>query len=143
MKNKNTSLRNEQELSLFIPGPEGISWNETIGNFYYFAKISYRDAVTLCEQYLVHNDMRDPDAAIEEVLTERMDPVVGMLLFFEKHGMPANVSQDIRDCDLLHRTKDDVIKELTPEARKMRLRKISSRKRRDDYKKNGYSIIVD
>lgn len=143
MKKNTTSLRDEQEPLFLVPGKKGIDWNASKGNFIHLAKIAYSISVAQCEKYVINDDMRDPDAMIDEALRDNMDPIVNILKHYEEHGLPYSIAEEIRNCDWLRMTRNDVVKALSPEAQKMRKRKLALRKQRDERKKNGNTVIID
>lgn len=83
--------------------------------------------------------MRDPDVVILESLRDNIEPVIKILEYYEKMGMPSTIAEEIRSCDWLNMTKEDIIKTLSPEAQAMRLKKIRLRKRREERSKNSLS----
>ena len=132
MKKTNTSLIDEQEAMFLVPGKKGTNWKATKGNFFHLAKVTYYFTVAQSEKYILIDDMRDPDAVIDETLRENMYPIVELLKYFEANGMPFIIGNEIRNCDWLKMAKKDVIKELSAEAKGMRKRKLALRKGRDE-----------
>jgi len=143
MHKKNTSPHDEQEIPFPVPTPKGIDWKATQWNFFHLSKVAYYFSVTQCEKYVGNDDMRDPDATIDGTLRDNLDPVISILQYYELTGMPKSISEEIRDCDWLNMTKRDVIKMLSPEAKKMRTIKIRARARREERRKNGFVGSVE
>jgi len=136
MKKTNTSLLDDQEALFIVPGKKGTNWKATKGNFFHLAKVAYYFTVSQCEKYIINDDMRDPDATIDESLRENMDPIVDLLKYYEANGMPFSIGNEIRNGDWLKMAKKDVIKDLSAEAKEMRKRKNHLRKQRDERKLN-------
>jgi hypothetical protein len=143
MKKTNTSLLDEQEIPFLAPAPKGTDWKATQWNFFHLSKVAYYFSVTQCEKYVGNDDMRDPDATIDGTLRDNLDPIISFLQYYEQNGMPASIGSEIRNCDWLNMTKRDVIKMLSPEAKKMRTIKIRARARREERRKNGFVGSVE
>ena len=76
--------------------------------------------------------MRDPDIVIIESLRDNIEPVASILDYCEKMGMPVLIAEEIRRCDWLNMSAEDIIEALSPEAKSMRLRKIHLRAQREE-----------
>jgi hypothetical protein len=138
MQKNYTSLHEELENPFIIPGNKGLNWEATKDNFFRLAKTSYFYTVLQSEKYIIHDDMHDPDAAIDELIRDNTVPVLNMLAYCEEQGMPIPISEEIRHNAWMIKTKKDVIRDLCTEAKKMRERKIYLRKHREERRKNGF-----
>jgi hypothetical protein len=143
MKKSNASPRLEQDKPFIAKGSKGTDWQAVKPDFIHLAKIGYDHSVSQCNQYITNDDMRDPDATIDSILKENLDPIFSLINFYENNGMPIATGRAIRKCDWLRMTRADVINDLSADAQKMRLRKIYLRQHRADRRKNGNAIIVD
>lgn len=143
MRKTNTSLQDAQEKPFIVLGRKGIDRDTTKGHFVHLAKIACYFTVLQCDKYIIHDDMRDPDTAIIESLRDNTEPVISILKYYEQMGMPASIGAEIRNCDWLKMTKEDVIEALSPEAKAMRIRKIRLRKQREERRKNGLIVSVE
>jgi hypothetical protein len=138
MQKNYTSLHEELEKPFIVPGYKGQNWDATKENFFHLAKTSYFYTVLQSEKYIIHDDMYDPDAAIDELIRDNTEPVLNMLAYCQEQGMPVSISEEIRPNAWMIKTKKDVIRDLCTEAKKMRERKIYLRKHREDRRKNGF-----
>lgn len=134
MHNQNTSPHDDQETKFIVPEHKEIDWKATQWNFFHLAKISYHFTVVQCDKYITHDDMRDPNVVIIESLRDNIEPVTKILDYCEKMGMPGPIAAEIRSCDWLNMTKEDVIEALSTDAKAMRTRKIRLRKQREEHR---------
>ena len=137
MTKKVTSLHEEHEAPFFVPGKKGIDWNATKTNLLQLSRAAYLYTVLLCDKYISIDDMRDPDAIIEESLRDNIEPMINMIKYCEQMGLPSSMGLEVRNSLWLRMTKTDVVKDLSTDAQKMRKRKIYLRKHREERKKNG------
>jgi len=140
--NTNSTLDPEHKLSLGATDPEGVDWLQIVENLKALANTALTYAVKVSAEYIGRGDMNDPDEIIDSTLYYGIGAVLETISDFEHLGMPEDLVERVRSFYVLEMKRDDIIKLLPSDVKRMRLDAIRRRAHRAQTEKETLNNVV-